>query len=175
MRRLLLSTLTLAACQAHDPQHLTWDADVANFMGQSRIERMDTATEVRALRVEDSRGLDTTGRALASGFPITAEGPLLTDPQRTDFMALVRDAANYEFDMSKACVFSPGVALRFDGPAGRLEALVCFSCDEWAFAIPTATGELESWVVEDCDAARAGLLRVAKQLFPGDAALAKLN
>jgi hypothetical protein len=52
---------------------------------------------------------------------------------------------------------------------------LCFSCDEWAFAIPTADGELESWKVEDCDAARSELLRLSRELFPADEALSELR
>lgn len=175
MRYLLVTTLILSACRAHDPRHPAWDAEVGTFLGSDRIERMDTATEVRALRVDGSFRTERDGRAMAAGFPIDAEGPLLTDAQRDGFLSLARSSDHYMFDLAKACEFMPGVALRFDGPAGPLEVLLCFSCDEWAFAIPTAGGELGSWKIEDCDAARPELLRLARELFPADEALSELR
>ena len=175
MRRLLLSLVLLSACQAHDPNHPSWDAEVGSFLGTDRIERMESATEVRALRVDGFFRTERGDRAIASGFPIDAEGPPLTEAQRERFLTLARDSNHYLFDVAKACEFLPGVALRFDGPAGRLEVLLCFSCDEWAFAIPTADGELESWEIEDNDAARVELLRLARELFPQDEALSKLR
>ncbi|MCB9905973.1 MAG: hypothetical protein H6831_16355 [Planctomycetes bacterium] len=175
MRNLIFVALGLSACRSHDPTHPAWDAEVGAFLGSDRIERMETATQVRALRVDGSYETERGSRALASGFPIDAEGPLLTDAQRDRFLDLARDADHYLFELAKGCEFMPGVALRFDGPAGRLEVLLCFSCDEWAFAVPTAEGELESWEIEDCDPARSALLALARELFPKDETLSGLR
>jgi hypothetical protein len=175
MRRFLLSLVLLSACQAHDPNHPSWDAEVGAFLGSDRIERMETSTEVRALRVDGSFQTERGDREIASGFPIDVEGPLLTAEQRERFLTLARDSDHYLFDLAKGCEFMPGVALRFDGPAGRLEVLLCFSCDEWAFAIPAPDGELDSWEIEDSDPARAELIRLARELFPRDEALSKLR
>ena len=53
--------------------------------------------------------------------------------------------------------------------------LLCFSCDEWAFATATPEGQLADWEVEDNDDVRRDLLALARELFPDDEALAALR
>ncbi len=156
------------ACHATDADG--WHAAPREFLGEDRVQRLTSAETAAAWRVDGGFDAPRDGRALMSGFPVLGEGPALTPAQRARLLGLVQDADSYLFDVAKACIFSPGVAVRFDGPAGPLDVLLCFSCDEWAFALPTADGERESWVVEDCDPARAELRAMARAWFPDDPA-----
>ena len=67
-----------------------------------------------------------------------------------------------DFNMAKACMFMPGVALRFVDGDEEMVVLLCFSCDEWGFHFDGKTR------IEDNDGARSHLVRLARELFPDD-------
>ena len=103
------------------------------------------------------------------GYPILRTGPDLAPAQLDEFRRLALDAAHYDFERAKGCEFEPGVALRLRAGERTLEVLLCFSCDEWEFWLGDAR------VIEDFDAARPALVRLAQALFPDDAALRGLS
>lgn len=172
----IAASLAATGCRSADADG--WHAAVRDFLGEDRVTRILSAESVAAWRVDGSfhgrsenpADVVQDARASASGFPIVREGPALTADQRARFTALVQDADSYLFDVEKGCIFAPGVAVRFDGPAGPLDVLLCFSCDEWAFALPSDASAYGDRVIEDFDPVRADLRALAREWFPDDPA-----
>ncbi|MCG3134520.1 MAG: hypothetical protein HMLKMBBP_01834 [Planctomycetes bacterium] len=98
------------------------------------------------------------------GWPVLA-GPVDVDAATAASLADVLLAdGTYEWDMSKACEFTPGLAIRETRGTLSVDVLVCFSCDEvgiWTNGTRRGT--------EDMDSRRADLVAIARKLFPGDA------
>lgn len=126
-----------------------------------------------AFRVDGAgplRPKDPGASGTVHGYPIVA-GPVPLDDASAAVVAdVLLDDATYLWDSAKHCEFAPGVALRATRGTTVVDVLVCFSCDE-----------VEIWVDgakrghEDTDPRRADLVRVAKRLFPGDAAIRALE
>ncbi len=73
--------------------------------------------------------------------------------------------------MTKRCLPVPGVAVRFTGKQNETAVLlVCFECDMLSIAM---ADDEPRW--EDFDTLHGELLRLARELFPDDEALANLN
>jgi hypothetical protein len=144
--------------------------DVVSFLGPERTAIIEGATHVESYRIDGIplRDHEADGESIG-GFPVLAKGPDLTAEQVRRVRELILDPANWNFRSGKLCVFSPGVALRFRTADDVMDALLCFSCDEWGFDYRGAR------VVEDSDPARPPLLALAKGLFPGDKALTSLR
>jgi hypothetical protein len=181
MKRLLalLPALLCAACARDIERPPTDDgpwpateihAAVADYLGAERIDVLRAPDAVTAYRVDgDPRSEPEPGAATIDGWPLLATGPALAPDQVRRFQQLAFDAGNYEFQMAKACIFDPGVSLRFEKRGRVVDALLCFSCDMWGFDLD---GEL---LTEDFDPVRGDLVRLSQELFPDDATLQALR
>ena len=163
MRVLLAPALLLfAACS-------TPSKEVEEFLGPQIVDILQSAERVEALRVDDGTGDLPPGVPRAADYAIIKTGPDLTPAQTERLRALIFDGGNWDFEMAKACEFMPGVDFRVHSAGRRLDILLCFSCDEWAF------WHGERMRYEDNDPARSALLRLAREAFPDDPALAELK
>jgi hypothetical protein len=164
MRAVFALALAASACSSSEPT-----ARVSALLGGAEsvsVLRDGTA----AVRREAFR-LDGAGRRDGAsdgfrihGWPVLA-GPADVDPATAASLAGVLLAdGTYEWDMSKACEFMPGLAIRQTRGTHTVDVLVCFSCDEVGFWTNGARSG-----VEDMDSRRADLVAIARKLFPGDA------
>jgi|GEM_PF-2022301 len=100
------------------------------------------------------------------GYAITKKGPLLSAEQIKKLQAVIFNAATYDFNVQKRCVFNPYIGFIFEKSGKQAHALFCFSCDEVSFGREGKQGNLE-----DFDPARKEILALARELFPRDARL----
>ncbi len=69
------------------------------------------------------------------------------------------DPKTYDFEIARACDFTPGVGYRIWKEKESAEVLVCFDCD----AI-----KINNHIIDATPAARAALVKLAKQSLPED-------
>ena len=158
----VLLTLWPAGCSS--------TSNVVAFLGAERTSILEDPDKVESFRIDGSPGArdGAEGQRLA-GYPVIGRGPDLDADQISEIQRLVFDAANWNFEMAKACEFMPGGVLRFHRDQRDLAVLLCFSCDEWGFHLD---GETRT---EDFDPARRHLLALSRQLFPDDEVLHELK
>ncbi len=80
------------------------------------------------------------------------------------------DSRNYGWDIAKACVMMPGVALRFRRGRSAADVLFCFECKMLSIGKP---GERPR--TEDFDPMGADLVALMKQAFPKDSVIQSLT
>lgn len=102
--------------------------------------------------------------------PILAGPVAVDDATAAEIAAIFLDDDTYRWDVAKGCEFDPGVVIRETRGATVVDILLCFSCDEAEFHVGGKRAG-----IEDTDARRADLLRIARRLFPDDPDLAKLR
>ena len=104
------------------------------------------------------------------GYAIVKKGPLLTAEQVKRLQAVIFNAATYDFEVQKRCVFNPYIGFIFEKSGKQAHALFCFSCDEVSFGREGKQGNLE-----DFDPARKEILSLARELFPRDVRLSGMK
>lgn len=104
------------------------------------------------------------------GYAIENKGKLLSPEQIKRLQAVIFNAATYDFNVQKRCVFNPYIGFIFEKSGKQAHALFCFSCDEVSFGREGKQGNLE-----DFDPARKEILALARELFPRDARLAGMK
>jgi hypothetical protein len=161
MRTGSISLLLLALACSHAPPKR-----VRDLLGGGTIAEGDA--RVTAYRIDGFARSSGADKSL-HGYPVLA-GPVDVDETAREILHdVLLDDDTYLWEIEKACEFLPGVLLRYEGEQ-TVDVLFCFSCDELeVYRGDTKTGH------EDFDPRRADLVRVAKRLFPGDPAIAKLE
>lgn len=104
------------------------------------------------------------------GYAIIKKGAILTAEQTKRLQAVIFNAATYDFNSAKRCVFNPYVGFIFEKSGKQAHALFCFSCDEVSFGREAKQGN-----IEDFDPARKEILALARELFPRDARLGAIK
>lgn len=104
------------------------------------------------------------------GYAIVAKGKLLTAEQVKRLQAVIFNAATYDFNVTKRCVFNPYVGFIFEAGGKQAHALFCFSCDEVSYGREGKQGN-----IEDFDPARKEILNLAREVFPKDVRLAQMK
>lgn len=144
---------------------------VMRLLGKDRAGAVSRAWRAQSYRLEAYAGGEGVDGDL-HGHKVTAAGPELSKAQLEQLRRLIFDASSYDFRSEKACEFVPGVAIRLYAKNPELQPidlLLCFSCDEWAFA------NIGDTVSEDFDPVQPQLLALCQALFPADAALSRLK
>jgi len=103
------------------------------------------------------------GNGEISGYAIVGETAEVGDTHAAALGRILAHDATYLWDISKACEFRPGVAVRWERRSTTVDVLFCFSCDELEIYVDD-----DPVGGEDFDPRRAEILRIVKQLFAGD-------
>jgi hypothetical protein len=165
MRYYLLPALAFAlACQtAPKPRGPVTPTDRVNkFLGNSMMSVISAPDSVQALRLEPRLGVALEN---VDGFKILKQGPALTAAQVELLKNIIHDEKSYDFDHVKRHPMDPTVSFRFKKGNDVVHVSVSFAGNLWQFS---GFGQKQ---VEDNDAVRAELLKLAQELFPGDAGL----
>lgn len=117
---------------------------------------------VQALRLEPRLGVAIEN---VDGFKILKQGPVLSAAQVDLLRNIIHDEKSYDFDHVKRHPMDPVVAYRFKKGNDVVHVSVSFAGNLWQFS---GFGQKH---VEDNDAVRAELLKLAQELFPGDSGL----
>lgn len=167
MRMFLLSfafALSALAVAAEDAAKV--DKQVQEFLGDPAIALLRKANKVECYRILPEQS--PNAKEAIQGYPIISKGKdhdvLFAGKIATQLL----NPNTYRFGDRKKCEFSPGVAFRLWHEKTSVDVLICFSCDELE-VIFTVTGQEKPKIAhEDCDGARAELLKLAKVAFPDD-------
>jgi len=128
------------------------------------VADLSKAKTCEAYRIDGyARGAKADKPKKLHGYPIISGPVPLDDASKTTLSKVFTNPNTYLWDVAKACEFLPGVALRLADEKTQVDALICFSCDEFEFYL---NGKRVGH--EDFDPRRADLLRIAKKLFPQD-------
>ncbi len=175
---LALSALLLAipACSADPPSpKATPTRMTANaFLGDRAIAILDDAKIVEVYRINPIQTSERKGE-LIQNYPILSRGKDQDERFANALRKILLDAATYSFELSKGCMFEPGVAFRIRTPGGTLEVILCFQCNELNFVVEDARGGRIRDKIEDFDNARPALLKLAKTAFPDDPVIQSLK
>ncbi len=122
------------------------------------------AGTVSAFRIDSLKGATgDAGNGEISGYAILGETASVGDADAAALGRILGDDATYLFDSQKGCIFSPGIAVRWERRSTTVDVLFCFSCDELEiFANDELVGD------EDFDPRRGDILRIVKRLFPSE-------
>jgi len=132
------------------------------FGGQHALDVMQQPKTVEAFRV-DSQLANAEKRKEIGGYKILS-GPVEVSLEHAQTLAkILADPKSYHWEFAKGCVFSPGVAIRFQSEGATTDILFCFSCDEVAFC---QDGKIIGG--EDFDDQRGPILDIIKKIFPQD-------
>lgn len=155
------------------------------FGGPSNVADLRSATDVEAVRLDDDAFRLNEGERLRRGWtaPQTrgappdfrphergiAFGPVVavTSEDATRLSSALTTPGTY-MSGSSACLFSPGVLVRFWVDDRPIDVLICFRCEELAaFRGGRPVGPLTSF-------AQPPLLDAVRRVFPDDEALRAL-
>lgn len=141
------------------------------FLGDDMLKVLRAPDSVRACRIEpfETTQEEHPDAELFENHKMLSKFVKLSAAQVGALQDLIRKDDSYLFGPAKACEFVPGVAVQFTKGKESVSIQLCFSCDEWRFAM-NGTGKSE-----DFDPIRADLVKLAKELFPDDEAIQELK
>ncbi len=163
------SMLILTACSYTNPY---WSAvkgsyysftvrfEIRELLGDKIIDILSNPDHVESFQV--SHQLSKNKANTLHGYPILDKGNPLEGSSLTQFQSLIFDKDSYVLGITKRCRFFPDSALRFTKKEETVTILFSFSCNQWIFI------QGDSEVYEDFDPVRLPLLKVIKDLFPGN-------
>ena len=134
-----------------------------------------TPTSVKAFRVESQKAFgDLIGGPIGAsgqveGYPVIA-GPVAVDPQVADNLGALLTSDDAYGRVQNLCLFSPGVAIQFEKGHERINALLCFQCDDLAVIRQGHTVRSGNF-----GAIRGDLVMLVKRLFPEDSEIQALS
>lgn len=162
MRHILLLGLALMlACQTPPKPRgpVTPTEPVKKFLGTA-LGVISAPDSVQALRLEPRLGVALEN---VDGFKILKKGPMLSAAQIDLLKSLIQDEKSYDFAHVKRHPMDPTISFLFKKGTDVVHVSVSFDGNLWQFS---GFGKKE---VEDNDAVRGELLKLAEELFPGDA------
>jgi hypothetical protein len=124
------------------------------------------ATRVEVFRVAAKRA--QAGEQAVGGCRVLSAGREQGEPFARRVAAVLLEEKTYRFDESKTGGFTPVVGLKLWNGGRWVEVLLSFATDELVVFSPGADGASVRSAQEDFDAARAALLTLAQDAFPGD-------
>jgi hypothetical protein len=149
------------------PQATLEDVKRGVFGGTANYELLTSAETVKAcqLTFEDANQPPAELSEYDEGEFVN-----LSAAQVNALRAILASPQSYYFGVAKACAPIYGVRIRFESSDDWLDINLCFSCD-----MLEVTRNGESVGGEDFDPIRPQLVRLCKELFPGDAETQKLK
>ena len=131
------------------------------------METLKGATRVEAFRVDPSREAKAND-AWIGGYVISATGKEQGKEFAAKLSAVLLSPTTYSFLNRKRCMFVPGVAYRFWKDQEVVEVTVCFHCDDLMVLVKDGSGKMLHYSGSAFDDARAEMVALARQAFPGD-------
>jgi len=136
---------------------------------------------VQSAEIVEARLLDSKGAADADKASDVDFGNGITADYRSDVLkpseswlkrlrAELDDPSRYMWDSAKGCLPMPGVEMRFSDGDRSAVLLLCFECKMLSIAM-----DEQSTRWEDFDPMHTALVKLAKELFPGDEKIAALH
>jgi hypothetical protein len=153
----VVSSLGLAHEQTPDEERREMMALERRFAGPA-FAVVRGADRVDALPVE------MTGAGVSATHHVV-ERPMRLDPATARELRRTTLSAQSYLGGPMACLFQPGLALRFHRGSDRVQVLVCFMCDELIFEKPG--GQLIAGKLMFADTFRARLVAIARKALPG--------
>jgi hypothetical protein len=167
----LLSVLGLVCLSAGEPLALAQKVKNVETVGQylARLFKKPAFAPLREPDRVEALPVQIIGAGLSSTFRVV-EKPVALDAQT---MGGLRKALlnTQSYGGFTACMFTPGVALRFHKGAQSVQAVICFMCGEVIFQ-DAAGRDLSSRLT--IGEARKPLLAAARKAFPKDEVLREL-
>jgi uncharacterized protein (TIGR03067 family) len=148
------------------------DKTVAILQGATKIQafRLNPRDHVDPDKVKDN---DVTR---FGGYAVTATAfPRKNTPFTVRAAALLLDRENFTLDMAKGCKFEAGVGLRFWKGSERVELILCYKCSELKVIAPDPKAQGVQIPMADFGPGRTAFVKLAKELFPEDAAIQGLK
>jgi hypothetical protein len=140
--------------------------ELVKLLAAGSVAPLERSGEVRATRVdnllspEQKAGADAESLGFPGVFRLRPGSRVLTPEDAASVRKILRRSSSYESYVT-ACLFEPGVAFTFPSRADLL-VLVCFKCEEVAFA-KGSTG-LAKFSLSALG--KQELLRLSSRLFP---------
>jgi hypothetical protein len=164
----LLSVLVLVGLSAGDSPALAQKVKDVETVGQymARLFKKPAFAPLREPDRVEALPVRIIGQGLSSTFSVV-EKPVALDTQT--MRGLRKTLLNTQsYGGFNACMFTPGVALRFHKDTESVQAVICFMCGEVIFQ-DAAGRDLSSRLT--IGEARKPLLAGARKAFPKDEAL----
>jgi hypothetical protein len=157
MARLCALVLLTLHAQASD------DADFRRTL-ETRFSSPSFAPVREAERV-DALPVNSEGEGLSSTYRVQERPVTLDSSAARELRQAILKPESYRGG-PLACMFQPGLALRFYKGEDRVQALVCFSCDELIFEHAGQESGWQDKLAFDT-ALRGRLLDIARETLPG--------
>ena len=159
----------LPACRREDrPGRADWRV-MQLYVGGTGVRTIAEPENVTAYRISPDATPPRVGVPHVGLHRITSAAVTVPPEDVALLSRVLLSADTYDWHRAKSCEFRPGVGLRFERAATLMDLALCFECD-----MLTIHRDGRRIGVEDFDAARPELVRLAKRLFPGDADIAAL-
>lgn len=132
------------------------DPSIARFLASPALAPVRQADRVEA------RPVEIIGGGISATYRVLDRVVTLDAAQRREAVRTVSSAASY-LGGPMACLFDPGIALRFHKGAGSVQLLVCFTCNEVIFEDAQGHPLSDKLTLGE---ARERLLAIAVKAFP---------
>jgi hypothetical protein len=151
---------------------------VRMVLGSRTLALLDRANRVQAYQIDPNWVQNPRGPVIGQnrltangaefkGFVIVGSGQEQGRDAAAVLISLLRDARTYG-GSRKTCDFSPVVAYRLRAGDETLELLLDFTCGRLQLLTRDGHGQATHSVFGDFDHARAGLVALTRQTFPGN-------
>ena len=133
-----------------------------------------SADRVEAYRIRDGQREGPLGSI--EGYPITAVGKGLDAATARQFVEPLLDGSRYFASLD--CFINPGVAYRLQAAEGSVSLVICYECDHIEVIVRDEHGRLThrgGAFLYDPLGGPKGLVRIAKEAFPDDGMIQKLD
>jgi len=141
---------------------------VRAFLGGERVVGiLSGATRVECFRVFPEKPNEPMGKE-CGGYPVISTAKDQTRDFAADIAAVLLDEKTYDFEKAKKAVYQPAVGFRLWRDKDWADVTVSFASDEIEISSKLPTDREITTAHEDCDTARAALIKLAKIAFPED-------
>jgi hypothetical protein len=152
-----------------------WEAELRDVLESRDLDPIRQAERVETFVLEDVTGRSPADFPSATVVETDLPGDFVAFPEREpmdlalgqELAQLLLDRQSYKSWIS-ACLFSPGVAIRFHRGERAVDAFICFHCREIAFQ---AVGSRESPFKRSFDEIGRPLLALVRRARPQDVRL----
>lgn len=170
MKSRLAATAVLAALAllglAEDPPERPSEK-LRGWMSARAVGILKGAKRVECFRVFPEKPNEPMGNECGA-YPVTSTAKAQEEKFAARLVDILFDDKTYDFEKAKKCEFSPGVGYRLWNDKEWVDVTLCFSCDELEISHKPPGAKELSTAHEDFDAARAALVKLAKEAFPED-------
>lgn len=162
----VLASLALLGL-AEDPPKERPSEKLRGWMSARAAKILNAARRTECFRVFPEKPNEPMGKE-CGGYPIMSQEKDRDEKFTARLVEILFDDKTYDFEKAKKCKFEPGVGYRLWADKEWVDVTLCFSCDEVEISHKSPEMRELSAAHEDFDAARAALVKMAKEAFPED-------